>query len=139
MRFRLISALSLEYFMFFLLKSTNFLCIVKVDRHCFPPTVFVGHLTIGAIPVFFNPVFLFLGFFCAFLSQNCEEPKKITKPHLSTAALAKVEGFTSRFYVNKSSSLKPKVFFTSSPKPEALLVKSLLSVACEDVPLTLLL
>ena len=59
---------------FLLLKSTNFLCIVKVDRHCLPPTVFVGHLTIGAIPVFFNSVFLFFGFFCLFLSQNREEP-----------------------------------------------------------------
>ena len=33
-----------------------------------------------------------------------------TKPHLSAAALAKVEGFTSRFCVNKSSSLKTECF-----------------------------
>ena len=37
----------------------------------------------------------------------------------------------------KALHLKPQVFFTSSPKPEALLVKSFASLSCEDVPLTL--
>ena len=41
------------------------------------------------------------------------------------------------FVSTKALHSKPKVFFTSSPSPrEDLLVKSLLSVACEDVPLT---
>ena len=42
--------------------------MVKVYRHCLPPTVFVGHLTIGAIPVFFNFVFRF--------SVFCHKPAK---------------------------------------------------------------
>ena len=37
----------LRIFYLLLLKSTDLLCIVKNDRHCLPPTVFVGHLTIG--------------------------------------------------------------------------------------------
>jgi hypothetical protein len=35
---------------------------------------FVGHLTIGAMPVFFNSVFLFYSIFCVFLSQTVDEP-----------------------------------------------------------------
>ena len=40
------------------------------------PTVFVGHLTTGGIPVFFNSVFQHFRFFSVFLSQNCEDPVK---------------------------------------------------------------
>ena len=76
-RFNWILTLFWAYFTFSCWNQRTFLCIVKIDRHCLPPAVWIDYLTIGAIPVFFNSVFLFFLFsavFCWFLSQTVEEP-----------------------------------------------------------------
>ena len=61
-------AFQTDFYTFFGIFYTLLLKSVKIDRHCLVPTVFVGHLTIGAIPVFFNSIFQIFIFFCLFLS-----------------------------------------------------------------------
>ena len=48
--------------------------ILSTLVHTGPIKNFFTSLTTGAIPVFFNYVFLFFRFFCGFLSQTREEP-----------------------------------------------------------------
>ena len=62
-----------KIFYFFLLKSVYLQCIVEIDGIAYP-LLFGDYKTTGAIPVFFNSVFLFAVFFCKFLSQTDEDP-----------------------------------------------------------------
>ena len=107
-------------FYLFLLKSTDFLCIVKGWPALLTPLQFWGCKTTGAIPVFFNSVFQIFMFFCLFLSQTVEEP--ISSAGLGWVSLHNTSiawCFSERDYPlrgimpEKAVYLREKAFFTN--------------------------